>query len=130
MQIKIYNTIQMEEQTELIEEIHDCQWTNKGDYDYLIHQNSQNEKVVIKLNHKELVMTRFSNPKSIMRFLKGNLDFATIPTSMGVQRLVTRTKIFQLDRGSQQLHLIYDLLTDPEADRPLASYDMRIAWGD
>ncbi|EHI74225.1 hypothetical cytosolic protein [Streptococcus criceti] len=130
MQIKIYNTIQMEEQTELIEEIHDCQWTNKGDYDYLIHQNSQNEKVVIKLNHKELVMTRFSNPKSIMRFLKGNLDFAAIPTSMGVQRLVTRTKTFQLDRDSQQLHLIYDLLTDPEADRPLASYDMRIAWGD
>ncbi len=130
MQIKIYNTIQMEDQTELIEEIHECQWTQKGGFDYLIHQNSQDEKVVIKLNHEELVMTRFSNPKSVMRFVKDDLDLAAIPTSMGTQRLVTKTKTFDLNREEARLHLTYDLLTEPEATRPLASYDLRIIWGE
>ena len=68
MEIKIKNKIKVGDQTEIIEEIHTCEVMEKGDYTYLVHHNSEKEKVVIKLNQDELVMTRFSNPKSIMRF--------------------------------------------------------------
>ena len=65
MEIKIKNKIKVGDQTEIIEEIHTCEVMEKGDYTYLVHHNSEKEKVVIKLNQDELVMTRFSNPKSI-----------------------------------------------------------------
>ena len=68
MEIKIKNKIKVGDQTEIIEEIHTCEVMEKGDFTYLVHHNSEKEKVVIKLNQDELVMTRFSNPKSIMRF--------------------------------------------------------------
>ena len=57
MEIKIKNKIKVGDQTEIIEEIHPCEVTEKGDYTYLIHHNSEKEKVVIKLNQDELVMT-------------------------------------------------------------------------
>ena len=66
MEIKIKNKIKVGDQTEIIEEIHTCEVMEKGDFTYLVHHNSEKEKVVIKLNQDELVMTRFSNPKSIM----------------------------------------------------------------
>ena len=128
MQLKIYNIIQMEDDTEIIEEIHDCQWTSKGDYDYLVHQNDHDEKVVIKFNSQELTMTRFSQPKSIIHFVKNEDNLASIPTSMGVQSLVTRTKSFVFEKEARRLHLGYDLLTDSEAKIPLASYKMQISW--
>ena len=68
MEIKIKNKIKVDDQVEIIEEIHECELMEKGDYTYLVHHNSEEEKVVIKLNQEELIMTRFSNPKSIMRF--------------------------------------------------------------
>ena len=74
MEIKIKNKIKVGDQTEIIEEIHACEVMEEGDYTYLVHNNSEKEKVVIKLNQDELVMTRFSNPKSIMRFSAKQLD--------------------------------------------------------
>ena len=62
MEIKIKNKIKVGDQTEIIEEIHTCEVMEKGDYTYLVHHNSEKEKVVIKLNKEELVMTRFSYP--------------------------------------------------------------------
>lgn len=84
MEIKIKNKIKVGDQTEIIEEIHTCEVMEKGDYTYLVHHNSEKEKVVIKLNKEELVMTRFSNPKSIMRFLLKHL-----PCSKFRHRLVS-----------------------------------------
>ena len=52
MEIKIKNKIKVADQTEIIEEIHPCEVTEKGDYLYLIHHNSEKEKVVIKLNQE------------------------------------------------------------------------------
>ena len=50
MKIKIKNKIKVGDQTEIIEEIHTCEVMEKGDYTYLVHHNSEKEKVVIKLN--------------------------------------------------------------------------------
>ena len=48
MEIKIKNKIKVGDQTEIIEEIHTCEVMEKGDYTYLVHHNSEKEKVVSK----------------------------------------------------------------------------------
>ena len=53
MEIKIKNKIKVGDQTEIIEEIHTCEVMEKGDYTYLVHHNSEKEKVVIKLKQDE-----------------------------------------------------------------------------
>ena len=53
MEIKIKNKIKVGDQTEIIEEIHTCEVMEKGDYTYLVHHNSEKEKVVIKLNQDD-----------------------------------------------------------------------------
>ena len=54
MEIKIKNKIKVADQTEIIEEIHPCEVTEKGDYLYLIHHNSEKEKVVIRAHYDTL----------------------------------------------------------------------------
>ena len=46
---------------------------------------------------KKLVMTRFSNPKTIMRFLKDSDSLAYIPTPMGMQEFIIQTNRYQVD---------------------------------
>ena len=91
MEIKIKNKIKVGDQTEIIEEIHTCEVMEKGDYTYLVHHNSEKEKVVIKLNKEELVMTRFSNPKSIMRFSAKVPALVHIPTPVSYTHLTLPT---------------------------------------
>lgn len=128
MKIHIHNTIHMAGETEIINEVHECEWTLKGDNHYLVYRNEEDEKVVIKIGASELIMNRFSTPKSTMRFTKDELDIASIPTPLGVQRLLTRTDKFRLDHDQNKLFLSYDLLTDPDSTAPLASYKMMIQW--
>lgn len=70
MKIRMRNTIQFDEQLEVIDQLYDVEVHEKGDYSYLLFYNEEKEKVVIKFHGQELVMSRFSNPKTIMRFLR------------------------------------------------------------
>ncbi len=54
-------------------------------------------------------MTRFSTPKSIMRFISGKEAIVTIPTPLGIQHFVTATKRYQLNRSDQSVQLQYEL---------------------
>ena len=125
MEIKIKNKIKVGDQTEIIEEIHTCEVMEKGDYTYLVHHNSEKEKVVIKLNQDELVMTRFSNPKSIMRFYKNEDGGAIIPTPMGIQQFLITTDLFQLEAG--HLQVSYRLLT-LDGEQEFANYQLLVEW--
>ena len=125
MEIKIKNKIKVGDQTEIIEEIHTCEVMEKGDYTYLVHHNSEKEKVVIKLNQDELVMTRFSNPKSIMRFYKNEDGGAIIPTPMGIQQFLITTDLFQLEDG--HLQVSYRLLT-LDGEQEFANYQLLVEW--
>ena len=109
MEIKIKNKIKVGDQTEIIEEIHTCEVMEKGDYTYLVHHNSEKEKVVIKLNQDELVMTRFSNPKSIMRFSAKVPALVHIPTPLGT-----------VDINYQLKH--------PETEDVFADYELEVSW--
>ena len=48
MKIRMKNQIQLDGQTELIDQIYDAEWTQKGNHHYLLFKNEEDEKVVLK----------------------------------------------------------------------------------
>ena len=127
MKIRIQNRIQIDEQVEQIDQSYDVDWTQKGAYHYLLFKNEEGEKVVLKFHDEELVMTRFSTPKSLMRFIKGGEALIGIPTPVGIQQFITKTSHYQVDLKKQTLELHYQLRT-PDGGRTFADYQMEISW--
>ncbi|SND14594.1 hypothetical cytosolic protein [Streptococcus pneumoniae] len=125
MKIRMRNTIQFDEQLEVIDQLYDVEVHEKGDYSYLLFYNEEKEKVVIKFHGQELVMSRFSNPKTIMRFLKDSDSLAYIPPPMGMQEFIIQTSRYQVDR--QKIELAYQLQN--QEGHPFASYQLEITWG-
>ena len=107
MKIRMRNTIQFDEQLEVIDQLYDVELREKGDFSYLLFYNEDQEKVVLKFNGEELVMTRFSNPKTIMRFLKDSDSLAYIPTPMGLQEFIIQTSHYEV--GEEKIELAYQL---------------------
>ena len=125
MKIRMRNTIQFDEQLEVIDQLYDVELREKGDYSYLLFYNEEKEKVVLKFNDTELVMSRFSNPKTIMRFLKETDSLAYIPTPMGIQEFIIQTSHYQVDQ--QKIELAYQLQN--KEGNPFANYRLEITWG-
>ena len=124
MKIRMRNRIQFDEQLEVIDQLYDVEVREKGDYSYLLFYNEEKEKVVIKFHGQELVMTRFSNPKTIMRFLKNSDSLAYIPTPMGMQEFIIQTNHYKLD--GQKIELAYQLQN--QEGHSFASYQLEITW--
>ena len=125
MKIRMRNRIQFDEQLEVIDQLYDVEGHEKGDFSYLLFYNEKKEKVVIKFHGQELVMTRFSNPKTIMRFLRDSDSLAYIPTPMGMQEFIIQTNHYKLD--GQKIELAYQLQN--QEGHPFASYQLEITWG-
>ena len=125
MKIRMRNRIQFDEQLEVIDQLYDVEVHEKGDFSYMLFYNEEKEKVVIKFHGQELVMTRFSNPKTIMRFLRDSDSLAYIPTPMGMQEFIIQTNHYKLD--GQKIELAYQLQN--QEGQPFASYQLEITWG-
>ena len=125
MKIRMRNTIKFDEQLEVIDQLYDVELREKGDFSYLLFYNEDQEKVVLKFNGEELVMTRFSNPKSIMRFLKDSDSLAYIPTPMGLQEFIIQTSHYEV--GEEKIELAYQLQNKEGV--PFANYRLEITWG-
>lgn len=125
MKIRMRNTIQFDEQLEVIDQLYDVEVREKGDFSYLLFYNEEKEKVVLKFHEEELVMTRFSSPKTIMRFLRDSDSLAYIPTPMGMQEFIIQTNRYQVDR--QKIELAYQLQN--QEGHLFASYQLEITWG-
>ena len=125
MKIRMRNTIQFDEQLEVIDQLYDLELREKGDFSYLLFYNEEQEKVVIKFQEEELVMTRFSNPKTIMRFLKDSDSLAYIPTPMGMQEFIIQTSHYEV--GEEKIELAYQLQNKEGV--PFADYRLEITWG-
>ena len=125
MKIRMRNTIQFDEQLEVIDQLYDVELREKGDFFYLLFYNEEQEKVVIKFQEEELVMTRFSNPKTIMRFLKDSDSLAYIPTPMGMQEFIIQTSHYEV--GEEKIELSYQLQNKEGV--PFADYRLEITWG-
>ena len=125
MKIRMRNTIKFDEQLEVIDQVYDVELREKGDFSYLLFYNEDQEKVVLKFNGEELVMSRFSNPKTIMRFLKDSDSLAYIPTPMGMQEFVIQTSHYEVSEG--KIELAYQLQNKEGV--PFANYRLEITWG-
>jgi len=125
VKIRMRNTIQFDEQLEVIDQLYDVELREKGDFSYLLFYNEEQEKVVIKFQEEELVMTRFSNPKTIMRFLKDSDSLAYIPTPMGMQEFIIQTNHYEV--GEEKIELAYQLQNKEGV--PFADYRLEITWG-
>ena len=125
MKIRMRNTIQFDGQLEVIDQLYDVELREKGDFSYLLFHNEEQEKVVIKFQEEELVMTRFSNPKTIMRFLKDSDSLAYIPTPMGMQEFIIQTNHYEV--GEEKIELAYQLQNKEGV--PFANYRLEITWG-
>ena len=125
MKIRMRNTIQFDEQLEVIDQLYDVELREKGDFSYLLFYNEEKEKVVLKFNDTELVMSRFSNPKTIMRFLKDSDSLAYIPTPIGMQEFIIQTSHYQVEQ--QKIELAYQLQN--KEGNPFANYRLEITWG-
>ena len=125
MKIRMRNTIKFDEQLEVIDQLYDVELREKGDFSYLLFYNEEQEKVVLKFNGEELVMSRFSNPKTIMRFLKDTDSLAYIPTPMGLQEFIIQTSHYEV--GEEKIELAYQLQNKEGV--PFANYRLEITWG-
>ena len=125
MKIRMRNTIKFDEQLEVIDQLYDVELREKGDYSYLLFYNEDQEKVVLKFNGEELVMSRFSNPKTIMRFLKDSDSLAYIPTPIGMQEFIIQTSHYEV--GEEKIELAYQLQNKEGV--PFANYSLEITWG-
>ena len=125
MKIRMRNTIKFDEQLEVIDQLYDVELREKGDFSYLLFYNEDQEKVVLKFNGEELVMSRFSNPKTIMRFLKDSDSLAYIPTPMGLQEFIIQTSHYEVSEG--KIELAYQLQNKEGV--PFANYRLEITWG-
>ena len=125
MKIRMRNTIKFDEQLEVIDQLYDVELREKGDFSYLLFFNEDQEKVVLKFNGEELVMSRFSNPKTIMRFLKDSDSLAYIPTPMGLQEFIIQTSHYEV--GEEKIELAYQLQNKEGV--PFANYSLEITWG-
>lgn len=125
MKIRMRNRIQFDEQLEVVDQLYDVEVREKGDYSYLLFYNEEKEKVVLKFHEDELVMTRFSSPKTIMRFLKDSDSLAYIPTPMGMQEFIIQTNHYKLDR--QKIEIAYQLQN--QEGHLFAGYQLEITWG-
>ena len=125
MKIRMRNTIKFDEQLEVIDQLYDVELREKGDFTYLLFYNEEQEKVVIKFQEEELVMTRFSNPKTIMRFLKDADSLAYISTPIGMQEFIIQTSHYEV--GEEKIELAYQLQNKEGV--PFANYRLEITWG-
>ena len=125
MKIRMRNTIKFDEQLEVIDQLYDVELREKGDFSYLLFYNEEQEKVVLKFNGEELVMSRFSNPKTIMRFLKDSDSLAYIPTPRGIQEFIIQTSHYEI--GEEKIELAYQLQNKEGV--PFANYRIEITWG-
>lgn len=126
MQVKITNKISYDDQTEQVIQTYDCQLKEKAGFDYLIYQNEENEKVIIKSNHESMTMSRYTNPLTVMKFQDDLDHLMGIATPMGQQYFVIKTDSYvKLDSA---IRVQYKLVQE-NTDLAFAEYDLEITWG-
>lgn len=127
MKLHIKNKIDLDGQVELVEQSYPVKLIEKNGHIYLTYTNEEKETVMLKCNDQELIMTRFSTPKSIMRFHRETPALVTIPTPVGLQHLQTQTSVYELDTKEQNLKIHYQL-KQLEGDSVFANYQLEIKW--
>ncbi|MEX2805110.1 DUF1934 domain-containing protein [Streptococcus sp. H31] len=127
MQVEIKNIIQIDNQTETIREVHDCQLGQKNGMAYILYQNTDKERVLLKYKEQELLMVRYSEPRTIMSFQEDRLTAAQIPTPLGLQKLTVETTRLFIQPENQYIAADY-VLKQAETEDVFARYQLTVSW--
>ncbi|MDO4635554.1 MAG: DUF1934 domain-containing protein [Streptococcus sp.] len=127
MEVTIKNIIKIDDEMEEIVEVYPCEVFLKESHFYLRYTNSEEEKVVLKIGLDEFVMTRFSNPKSVMHFNKNQITEVSIPTPIGYQYFQISCEIFEFDSNENCLKITYSL-SQRNLDQVFAYYNLELFW--
>lgn len=130
MKIIIENNIQMGNERDHVHEEVTGIFKEKSGSNYLIYQNAEEEKVIIKFNETGLNIRRFSQPLTILTCIKNKLSVAQIPLPMGIKRFITKTRQFHYNVKDKSIHCHYQLLYDNETKDIFADYHLVIRWFD
>ena len=127
MYIRLKNRIFQDGHTEIIDQTFPVDFQVKDGKTYLIYLNEDDERVILKLTDRELTMTRYSTPKSVMHFIRDDDAIVLIASPAGLHHFRTRTKVFH--KKEHSLSLEYDLLP-LEGEALFALYQLEIVWGE
>ncbi len=128
--IHIKNTVQMNSELDVIEEVFQGEILEKGTNLYLRYRNQENEQVVLKGSTKEWVMSRFATPKSIMRFSMEGVTQSLFVTNQGQLPIYIQTQSLVYEKELSQVSVSYSLYLDADLQQELAHYDLVISWKD
>lgn len=105
MQISIKNVINDGTNEQIIQEVFEGFYKKISEKEYLSYRTDNNEKVVIKFDNTELIMTRYSQKLHKMRFtLYENTTFYYL----GLQNLEVSTDTYKVENN--KIIIIYTIL--------------------
>jgi Uncharacterized protein conserved in bacteria len=122
MEVTIKNTITYDNDQEVVEQTYPAELTEKSGYTYLKYEDEEKVANVIKFNEDSLVLTRFGQENTKMKFKKGKTD-STIMTPVGVQHIDTETTLF--DNTDQTIKISYVLSKN---NQKFADYSLEIKY--
>lgn len=122
IRIRIQNKIKLDEQEEIIREEYDGELKKLAGKICLIYKNEQNEKILLKFDEQELVMTRYGRQVTNMKFHK---QFPTKVNYEGLGELSLLTKLLSVDHEKSSVQLHYHIAQN---DLKIADYQMQIDW--
>nr|WP_277877528.1 DUF1934 domain-containing protein [Lactococcus lactis] len=122
MEIIIRNRIKIDQQEELVKEIYQGE-LKKGEHQTLLkYKNAANEKVLLKFDEKEVIMTRFAKRPIKMHF---HPEIPSLTEYEGLGELSILTNALSIDQESRTIKINYQLSQGPQK---IADYHLRIDW--
>ena len=122
MEIIIRNRIKIDQQEELVKEIYQGEFKKVNLQTLLKYENAANEKVLLKIEEDEVIMTRFAKRPIKMHFQpKGT----TLTENEGLGELSLFTNTLSIDQERKIIKINYQL---SQGAQKIADYHLRIDW--
>ena len=122
MEITIRNKIKIDYQEELIKEKYQGELKKGNAQTLLKYQNANNEKVLLKFDENEVVMTRFAAKATKMYFRPKT---STLTDYEGLGELSLFTHSLSIDQNQRTIKIKYQL---SQGQQKIADYHLRIDW--
>ena len=122
MEIIIRNRIKIDQQEEMVKEIYQGEFKKVNLQTLLKYENAANEKVLLKIDEDEVIMTRFAKRPFKMHFQP---EGTTLTEYEGVGELSLFTNTLSIDQERKIIKINYQL---SQGAQKIADYHLRIDW--
>lgn len=122
MEIIIRNRIKIDQQEEMVKEIYQGEFKKVNLQTLLKYENAANEKVLLKIDEDEVIMTRFAKRPIKMHFQP---EGTTLTEYEGLGELSLFTNTLNIDQERKIIKINYQL---SQGAQKIADYHLRIDW--